>query len=1508
MCSTLFMVISALWGLLLLPRITLASASQSRAPRITEHPRDLLVKKQQPAKLNCKADGVPTPVIEWYHNGKLVEGTSNRIVLANGVALFFLHVLHGKRDQDTGTYWCVARNHLGEARSRNATLEVAILRDDFRTNPRDIQVAREYSATLDCAPPRGHPDPKVSWEKDGLPVDSESGRIRITGSGNLVIEDVRQSDEGKYVCIAENMAGVRNSSPAFLSVRVKPYFIKEPEDILALSGQNVDFACLVDGDPTPSVTWRRRDGKMPIGRAQIQENKSLRITQVRTEDEGLYICEAENAVGTASGSATLTVHSRPSFVVKPKNQRVGLNGIAKYECVASGNPPPSVFWTKEGNQALMFPGNSYGRFSVTSLGTLIISGVIKEDKGYYVCSALSVVASTMTKAHLDVTAIADLPPPIIRLGPANQTLPQNTMAMLPCEAEGIPGPNIQWFFNSASVDVNNPRFSILDSGTLQIDDLQPLDSGLYTCTASSESGETSWSATLSVESPRNPNAIFHRMFDPSTFPGPPGKPTAINVTETSITLRWLRSSKLGESPLIGYTVEYYSSDLKRGWMVAAHRVKRESFVVHNLRPDSRYVFLVRAENSHGLSVPSEISDVICTLGLPSHILPEYDLEEARYYLSTSIVKLKDARAISSTAVKLVWEHFPQIQGNLGYIEGFYIRFRDSSGRSQKYNMVTVLNGAATSYVLTGLRKFTKYEFFLVPFYKSVEGPPSNSRNAQTLEDVPSAPPDNLNVKLKNLTVAVISWSSPPPQHRNGVLQGYNIHILKNTSQLHSNITTNGNTTLITVYNLTAGHKYSVKAVAFTSVGNGPFSAPVALVMDSSYLNDQHDSGPASTSLTSSIHDTLQQPWFIALIGGILCLLLSIFFIVLFLCRRMAWKKALEAHLPVAAHKNEDVRAGVSNHEALWINHTWHPTDGKIGQNISESKLVNKETSANDLNYASVYSSLQYEVNGSDYAEVDSHSMTTFYKKGNSSVPAPYATTTLITPSAYKTCTGSFKDQRTSGASDDASRKSERMVDIEPYRMGEDHLMEQLLDPTKQASPASESGSYTTDEHGVPVKRKRLKNIRANPNVPVVNWADLIPPPPDRPPSEAGSTVGIPAVHRGPFSADNRVLKSQVSGYSQIPGWPFYNPRIFQSPTGSYQSVPSIRGTPPQMGSNSMDRTMTPTIKMGTCIPGFPFPHERTSPAPACSPHSQYHLTDRAIQSSLPSLISEPHSVSSMAGRMITNQNRPQPYLPQNGTGDYELGPSDRYTVEDTGDYELPNGQHTPESSVAEETDYAPNFAALPPWASTTDQSNSSCTSARSSSVSSSDGYFYAEADFASAVARAAQNAGYMVDGTTVTNPTTVFLLSGSGKKQISRQRAPRPTSPYSTDSSVNATISPQSEYPNHRKKQLHSDKTGTRPQPNFQQTTSTQNSGPSRLYDLPAGVPATRNDSTSIHNGVDTSNENRRDVISCNVPQETQKSEIINNVPFANTIKERLENKSTDSKSQDSIHQDKLIE
>ena len=57
-----------------------------------------------------------------------------------------------------------------------------------------------------------------------------------------------------------------------------------------------------------------------------------------------------------------------------------MNGIAKFECEASGNPPPSVFWTKEGSQELMFAGTTHGQMFVSDDGTLTIQVIQLESK------------------------------------------------------------------------------------------------------------------------------------------------------------------------------------------------------------------------------------------------------------------------------------------------------------------------------------------------------------------------------------------------------------------------------------------------------------------------------------------------------------------------------------------------------------------------------------------------------------------------------------------------------------------------------------------------------------------------------------------------------------------------------------------------------------------------------------------------------------------------------------------------------------------------------------------------------------------------------------------------------------------------------------------------------------------------------------------------------------------------------------------------------------------------
>lgn len=91
---------------------------------------------------------------------------------------------------------------------------------------------------------------------------------------------------------------------------VKPFFLSTPANQTILADQTAEFACRVGGDPPPEILWRRNDGKMPIGRAHILDDKSLRIERVTSQDQGTYICDVENGVGAISATATLTVHCK----------------------------------------------------------------------------------------------------------------------------------------------------------------------------------------------------------------------------------------------------------------------------------------------------------------------------------------------------------------------------------------------------------------------------------------------------------------------------------------------------------------------------------------------------------------------------------------------------------------------------------------------------------------------------------------------------------------------------------------------------------------------------------------------------------------------------------------------------------------------------------------------------------------------------------------------------------------------------------------------------------------------------------------------------------------------------------------------------------------------------------------------------------------------------------------------------------------------------------------------
>ncbi|KAI3373941.1 hypothetical protein L3Q82_021984 [Scortum barcoo] len=334
--------------------ITSALLSGSRVhaeempPRIVHHPSDVVVKAGNPAALSCRAEGAET--IEWMRNGQLLElekgdGQLQPIVLSEG-SLFFLSVGGGKRGQShEGIYTCVASNSAGKATSRNASLYIAALREEFTLQPSDVEVAEGEVAVLNCVPPMGHPEPNVVWKKDGLPISSTDHHYTEL-SGKLVIAPAQKNHSGAYVCVASNIVGVRESRAARLSVLAKPVLVLKPENMSVRMGESAQFYCQAKGDPPPAVVWSREQGPLPNGRYLVNPDQTLQIHYVTAQDAGKYTCTAVNDVGVVSASAQLIVEEAANTKQKDLHKELSALRVAleNVTIMAPGSNISQVQW------------------------------------------------------------------------------------------------------------------------------------------------------------------------------------------------------------------------------------------------------------------------------------------------------------------------------------------------------------------------------------------------------------------------------------------------------------------------------------------------------------------------------------------------------------------------------------------------------------------------------------------------------------------------------------------------------------------------------------------------------------------------------------------------------------------------------------------------------------------------------------------------------------------------------------------------------------------------------------------------------------------------------------------------------------------------------------------------------------------------------------------------------------------------------------------------------------
>lgn len=856
----------------------------------------------------------------------------------------------------------------------------------------------------------------------------------------------------------------------------RPKFIVQPESQEVDYGSRVQLKCIGEASPAPMLYWYK------------EGHRQLMFAPTATQSSS---SQAKQAHSDLWPQASALVASSDYRLNSPPQSDI--------------SPSINKLFTMPNPDHLSIPNYSNNYFNdriyVDTQGTLNILNATSSDSGYYACVCISTVGSVMAKAkltvrrstsvHSDIESPQDfasprtslstpsssssarskydlLPPPVIKLGAANQTLPTNTSATLVCEVVSQVAYKIQWFFESQPLQEDIPRVVVLESGALSINNLKTSDSGVYTCVVTAATDQTlsiaapfepldssmltsappvpqstSHSTILKVASPLNPNIQFYRM-DNFAYPSSPGIAYLVSTNgNDAITIAWAPPADSGSLPIKEYIVEHYDTSQEKGWTVIYTIKGRESLLIDGLSPYGSHFFVIRAANSRGSGPSSPIAGPIRTvagealyqtevtrrrMGHDSRFMnfdssgSRFDVNVARERLMTVTTNLVSLTPMTSTSIKLHWSVQVNSSSTIdsadftlqnpmdteNYFEGYSIRFRaigigesllgrepllnpqwngwssmkessnpaslplvtsyldqneESISRfkrelvqtsydyAQEFNEVRVADRSSDFYTINNLRPFTIYQFFVVPYYKDVDGVPSNLLTAQTNEDKPSVAP-HLIVRPLNTTSVRLLWLHVPPIYANGILRGYVVQINLtagidshgrpsdlDTRSIQANEATKlislplgslnvaslnlltsdtrvqmaGVQQYVVMYdlnNLTYKSFYAIQVAATTNAGFGPWSDPQNFIMDPKILSQPRSPGNEFDDVMSkSLISTIPQSYTsnsgnssaYALITILIILLTVVLIVGYTLYHRnnqkvTTWKKTISEHL------------------------------------------------------------------------------------------------------------------------------------------------------------------------------------------------------------------------------------------------------------------------------------------------------------------------------------------------------------------------------------------------------------------------------------------------------------------------------------------------------------------------------------------------------------------------------------------------------------------------------------
>uniref|UniRef100_A0A8C1I856 Hemicentin 1 n=1 Tax=Cyprinus carpio TaxID=7962 RepID=A0A8C1I856_CYPCA len=510
-------------------------------------PSEMSVLLNDSIQLVCRAEGNPTPEIQWLKDGKTLIHIFYRIS-PDGSTLTVTAV----HTSDSGKYTCVATNQAGEEdRIFNLNVYVPPLIQGNGPAAKELTAVLDSSINIECVA-SGSPPPQLNWLKNGLPLPVSS-QIRLLSAGQVLrIARAQVSDGGSYTCVASNRAGVDNRHYN-LQVYVPPSLdgAGSTEEVTVVRGNTASFICIANGTPSPTITWLRNGAAMlkDAHLLLLNQNSTLQISHATVNHTGHYTCTAHNQAGDSSRQFSLKVLDPPQINGSgvPAEVSVVVNHILELVCKADGIPLPTLTWLKDGRPLpqtdsirLLRDGEvlrvNTGRYTclatspagdddkeflvrmsprvlVLSSGRYLqINNAELGDGAQYTCVASNVAGES--RRHFNLIS------PTIKDGPQSVSVHINQPVVLECVVNGVPVPSITWRKHGSVLAGNNPRYRFGEDGSLHILSAQVTDTGRYLCIATNQAGTERKRVDLQVYVP------------PSITEGPTNITVTVNVQTT----------------------------------------------------------------------------------------------------------------------------------------------------------------------------------------------------------------------------------------------------------------------------------------------------------------------------------------------------------------------------------------------------------------------------------------------------------------------------------------------------------------------------------------------------------------------------------------------------------------------------------------------------------------------------------------------------------------------------------------------------------------------------------------------------------------------------------------------------------------------------------------------------------------------------------------------------------------------------------------------------------------